>query len=441
MTIKRLGAVALVAALVLTLTLFAAGPASAQTVDQPVVYAVLFYSPECPHCEAFLMNDWPVMHEEFGDQLVVLFVNVLTPGGQQLARAAYQTYNVPAEQAGVPMMIIGQKVLIGGIDIPQQGPPIIRDGLANGGIDLPPIPGMKEAFDAAVAQAQTAAAATAQAQGTQSPAPTEVAQAAPSGTGIDTAGETGHAAGWLAADPVAGVLGMVVLLGLAASLVAVLWAGARVDATWLAGVPGRSATLLVGLFGLGLSTTLVVRAGGDTLALVLSALAAAALAAASAVMLLAVVEKRRADLPGWLVLLVVLGGLAAAVYLTVVETGQQQAACGVVGDCNAVQQSPYASLFGVLPIGVLGVTGYVAMALAWLVAGLSNGRLADLARAALFGMTVFGVAFSIYLTCLELFVIGAVCVWCLTSALTMALLLWLTAAPGWQALRAMRGGV
>jgi uncharacterized membrane protein len=38
------------------------------------------------------------------------------------------------------------------------------------------------------------------------------------------------------------------------------------------------------------------------------------------------------------------------------------------------------------------------------------------------------VLFSIYLTFLEPFVIGATCAWCLTSALIMTLLLW-AAAP------------
>ncbi|HUM72419.1 MAG TPA: vitamin K epoxide reductase family protein, partial [Chloroflexota bacterium] len=42
---------------------------------------------------------------------------------------------------------------------------------------------------------------------------------------------------------------------------------------------------------------------------------------------------------------------------------------------------------------------------------------------ALVGMTAFGVLFSIYLTYLEPFVIGAVCAWCLTSAVVMTLLL------------------
>ena len=38
-------------------------------------------------------------------------------------------------------------------------------------------------------------------------------------------------------------------------------------------------------------------------------------------------------------------------------------------------------------------------------------------------MILFGMSFSIYLTFLEPFVIGATCMWCLSSAVIMLLLL------------------
>ena len=38
-------------------------------------------------------------------------------------------------------------------------------------------------------------------------------------------------------------------------------------------------------------------------------------------------------------------------------------------------------------------------------------------------MALFGVLFSIYLTYIELYVIHAVCIWCLSSAVIMALVL------------------
>jgi uncharacterized membrane protein len=49
---------------------------------------------------------------------------------------------------------------------------------------------------------------------------------------------------------------------------------------------------------------------------------------------------------------------------------------------------------------------------------------------------VAGVAFSVYLTFLEPFVIGATCAWCITSALLMTALLIMTAGHGLQVLRA-----
>jgi uncharacterized membrane protein len=126
--------------------------------------------------------------------------------------------------------------------------------------------------------------------------------------------------------------------------------------------------------------------------------------------------------PGWLMTglpLIALIGLGVAGYLAYIETQPVVPICGPVGDCQAVQQSEYAYLFGI-PIGVLGVIGYVAILGAWLWGVVKNDNRAFLL---LLGMTSFGVLFSIYLTYLEPFVIGAVCAWCLTSAVIMTALM------------------
>jgi len=52
---------------------------------------------------------------------------------------------------------------------------------------------------------------------------------------------------------------------------------------------------------------------------------------------------------------------------------------------------------------------------------------ASLAAISLFAMTITGTLFSIYLTFLEPFVIGATCAWCLTSAIVMTMLMFLSA--------------
>ncbi|MBN1537416.1 MAG: vitamin K epoxide reductase family protein [Anaerolineales bacterium] len=127
-------------------------------------------------------------------------------------------------------------------------------------------------------------------------------------------------------------------------------------------------------------------------------------------------------------------GLGVAGYLSYVEIFVVEAVCGPVGDCNAVQSSIYAKLFGVLPIGVLGMAGYVAILAAWLYPRIRRDRLAHYAPLANFCMTIFGVIFSVYLTYLEIFVIRAVCMWCVTSAIIMTLLLLVTLGPALQAM-------
>jgi uncharacterized membrane protein len=124
-------------------------------------------------------------------------------------------------------------------------------------------------------------------------------------------------------------------------------------------------------------------------------------------------------------------GLGVAAYLAQVEVREVAAVCGPIGDCNTVQQSEYARLFGVLPIGVLGIAGNVAILLTWIVSRAAWARWSVYSGIALLGMTAFGALFSIYLTFLEPFVIGATCAWCLSSAIVMTLLFRLT----WQAPR------
>ena len=137
-------------------------------------------------------------------------------------------------------------------------------------------------------------------------------------------------------------------------------------------------------------------------------------------------------------LFLLLAGIGVAGYLAYVETQAVPAVCGPVGDCNTVQSSSYARLFGVLPIGVIGVIGYLAILAAWIISRLSIHPLAEWAALANFGMTFGGVLFSIYLTYLEPFVIKAVCMWCVSSAVIMTALLLLNLRPAMNALKNLK---
>jgi uncharacterized membrane protein len=143
------------------------------------------------------------------------------------------------------------------------------------------------------------------------------------------------------------------------------------------------------------------------------------------------------SVPGWLVLVLVVIGAGVAVYLANVETTGSEAVCGPVGDCNAVQQSEYAKVAGI-PVGVLGVLGYAAIGGLWILSRVSHGRAADLA-VVLIGMGAWaGTLFSLYLTFLEPFVIGATCMWCISSAMVMLALLWVSAGPAAEAWHRLR---
>ena len=128
------------------------------------------------------------------------------------------------------------------------------------------------------------------------------------------------------------------------------------------------------------------------------------------------------QLDRWLIPLLSLIGIAIAGYMSYVEFYQVDAVCGPVGSCNTVQQSSYATLFGVIPIGFLGLLGYLTVIILWLVGIMDSQVWKKRADTALWIVTLLGTLFSIYLTFLEPFVIGATCMWCLTSAVVMTIL-------------------
>jgi uncharacterized membrane protein len=148
----------------------------------------------------------------------------------------------------------------------------------------------------------------------------------------------------------------------------------------------------------------------------------------------AFIAGKSVDLPGWAEWLIpglIIVGIGVAGYLSYVETRTVEVICGPVGDCNTVQQSRYARLFDILPVGVLGLMGYVALFAAWLARRLIP-RLERTVAIGFFGMAFFAVLFSLYLTYLEPFIIRAVCIWCLTSAIIVTVLLFLGTGPAVQ---------
>ena len=126
-----------------------------------------------------------------------------------------------------------------------------------------------------------------------------------------------------------------------------------------------------------------------------------------------------------------LGGLAIATYLLTVRLLGEAPVCGPVRGCDTVAASEYATVLG-LPVALFGV-GFSVVLLA---AATVWWRRADRrALYAAYGSGLLGVVAVAYLTYLELFVIEAICIWCMTYAVTIATgwvlaILALRSAPG-----------
>lgn len=113
-------------------------------------------------------------------------------------------------------------------------------------------------------------------------------------------------------------------------------------------------------------------------------------------------------------------GVAIASYLTIVHYRSDLLVCRA-GDCASVQKSSYADIAGI-PIALLGLAMYLAV----LALGFVRWRrpaARELATMTAFSLILSGALYAGYLTYVELWVIDAICQWCVISAaLTVGLL-------------------
>jgi uncharacterized membrane protein len=107
-------------------------------------------------------------------------------------------------------------------------------------------------------------------------------------------------------------------------------------------------------------------------------------------------------------------GLGVASYLTYTHYAHVAVVC-TTGGCEQVQHSVYATLAGV-PVALIGLIGYLLIIGSLVVPDSETARLST----TLF--TVVGFGFSMYLLGRELFSIHAICLWCVSSATIMTLL-------------------
>ncbi len=116
-----------------------------------------------------------------------------------------------------------------------------------------------------------------------------------------------------------------------------------------------------------------------------------------------------------LILLFAFFGLSDSIYIAQNEANNSPLLCNVnnLSGCNIVATSQYSYLFGI-SIAEYGVAFY---AFIFVIAALELAVFDRMLRRVLQVASLIGVVASAYLTFLEIFVIHALCIFCLVSAL------------------------
>jgi uncharacterized membrane protein len=123
-------------------------------------------------------------------------------------------------------------------------------------------------------------------------------------------------------------------------------------------------------------------------------------------------------------------GTAVAAYLTWVHYfHDNRPGCFITSGCQHVQTSQYSHIFGV-PVALIGLIGYLAIALSLLV---YRGRY----QLATVFMTLVGWVFVLWLTYAEVFLLHGrlsthICMWCVGNAVIMTMVLILTLIRFWR---------
>ncbi|OGJ43028.1 hypothetical protein A3B60_03830 [Candidatus Peregrinibacteria bacterium RIFCSPLOWO2_01_FULL_39_12] len=132
-------------------------------------------------------------------------------------------------------------------------------------------------------------------------------------------------------------------------------------------------------------------------------------------------SKKQINLPKWLIwgfIAVSFIGFLDAGYLTVVHYTGADLACSFLEGCEIVTTSKYSLIFGI-PVALLGALYYLTiLILSLLYFDTKNNILLKIFPA----LTIFGFLASGWFIYLQIFVIKALCEYCILSAVTSTIL-------------------
>lgn len=119
------------------------------------------------------------------------------------------------------------------------------------------------------------------------------------------------------------------------------------------------------------------------------------------------------------VALVVVGFLVS-IYMTVYKISGNEGMCLGSGDCSTVNASRFSEVNGI-PVAVIGIVGYLAILFVHFFENRNpffqkNGTLL------IFGMSLTGFLFTLWLVYVELELLKAICPFCVTSQVAMTII-------------------
>lgn len=144
-------------------------------------------------------------------------------------------------------------------------------------------------------------------------------------------------------------------------------------------------------------------------------------------------ERRAAPMTRLLAAIVALSlvGVGIAGYLTYTHFNEGALVC-TIGSCKTVQESSYSTI-GSIPISLLGLCMFTTLLV---LSGLrlASSRLlkAETASLIAWAMLLTGILYYVYLTYVELFVLDAICQWCVGSSLVALLIFSLESVYLWR---------
>lgn len=116
----------------------------------------------------------------------------------------------------------------------------------------------------------------------------------------------------------------------------------------------------------------------------------------------------------------VIVGLLVSIYMTIYKVTSNNAMCLGSGDCSTVNASKYSEVNDI-PVAVLGVVGYAAILVVHYFEN-RNRFFKQNSTLMIFGLSLTGFIFTVWLIYVEIALLKAICPFCVTSQVAMTII-------------------